>query len=54
MEKLAILLFDIGLWSMYLLIGFIAALLIQGVVYWKTGFSIYNSLNKKFILDQLK
>lgn len=54
MEKLAILLFDIGLWSMYLLIALTVALLIQGVVYWTTGFSIYKWLDKKLILDQLK
>lgn len=49
MEKLAIILFDIGLWSMYLLVGFIAALLIQGITLWTTGFNIYKWLNYNLI-----
>lgn len=32
----------------------IAGMLIQGIVYWITGFSIYNYLIKRLITDQLK
>lgn len=33
----------------YILLAFIIAMLIQGVVYWLTGFSIYNWLSKKLL-----
>lgn len=41
MEKLIIILFDLGLLSFYTIVGMIGALLIQGIVYQLTGFSIY-------------
>lgn len=37
----------------WLSIGFIAFMLIQGITYWATGFSIYNYLKRKFIVEQL-
>lgn len=54
METLIFLLFDIALLITYSLVGFMIAMLIQGIVYWTTGFSIMRFLYKKFILDELK
>ena len=47
MDKLILLGFDFILLTIYSLIGFISFMLIQGIVYWVTGFSIYNWLMKK-------
>lgn len=47
MDKLILLGFDFILLAIYSLIGFISFMLIQGIVYWLTGFSIYNWLMKK-------
>lgn len=44
---------DITLLLIYAFVGFIAFMLIQGVIYWTTGFSVYNYLKRKFILEQL-
>lgn len=37
----------LGIITMYLLLAFIVGMLIQGLTYWLTGFSIYNYLSKK-------
>lgn len=47
MDKLILLEFDFILLAIYSLIGFISFMLTQGIVYWLTGFSIYNWLMKK-------
>lgn len=49
MDKLAILLFDIGLWAMYLIAAQIIFLLIQGITLWTTGFNIHKWLNYNLI-----
>jgi hypothetical protein len=51
MEIIGTLLFDILLLSFYIISSLIIAFLIQGVVYWLTGFSIYNYLNKKLFIE---
>ena len=38
-----------GVLILHLLSAFVVAMLIQGIVYWTTGFSIYNHLYKIFI-----
>lgn len=40
MTSLFILLFDLVLLAVYSMLGFIAFMLVQGIVYWTTGFSI--------------
>jgi hypothetical protein len=42
-----------GMVALELIGVFVAALLIQGVVYWTTGFSIARYLNKKLIKEYL-
>lgn len=42
-----------GMVALELICVFAAALLVQGIVYRITGFSIYNFLKKKLITDQL-
>ena len=42
-----------GLFAL-LIVTFVVGMLIQGIVYWTTGFSIYNFLIKKLITDELK
>lgn len=42
--------FIIALLITYTLTGFIIAMLIQGITYWTTGFSIYNYLMKKVLV----
>lgn len=54
MEKLALLLFDVLLVSFYLLVAFVVFMAVQGLVYWTTGFSIYNFLKKKLITEQIE
>ena len=54
LEKLITVLFSLGLVGMYLAIAFVAAVLIQFIVYQLTGISIYNKLVKVLITDQLK
>jgi hypothetical protein len=49
MEKLLTLLFTFGLWTVYILLGLIGAIIIQGLVYRLTGFSIYRKLEKIFL-----
>lgn len=44
-----------GLVTLGEILGVIAiAMLVQGIVYWTTGFSIYNAFIKIAITDQLK
>lgn len=47
MEIIATLLFDLLLSSFYIISSLFIAFIVQGFVYWLTGFSIYNWLNKK-------
>lgn len=51
MENLIILFLIYGLFAIYLAIGMIVTLLLQAIVYWTTGFSIYNWLNKKLFKE---
>lgn len=51
MEKLVIILLDLGLLSVYTIAGIVGALLIQGIVYQLTGFSIYRWLDKKLFKE---
>lgn len=44
MENLLILIFDLYLLIGYAVAGFIVFMLVQGLVYWTTGFSIYKYL----------
>lgn len=47
MSNLILLVFDLCLLAFYATIGFIGFMLIQGITYWITGFSIYNWLSKQ-------
>lgn len=47
MSNLILLVFDLCLFAFYATIGFIGFMLIQGITYWTTGFSIYNWLSKQ-------
>ena len=47
MSNLILLVFDLCLFAFYAIIGFIGFMLIQGITYWTTGFSIYNWLSKQ-------
>ena len=47
MNNLILLVFDLCLFAFYAIIGFIGFMLIQGITYWTTGFSIYNWLSKQ-------
>ena len=47
MSNLILLVFDLYLFAFYVTIGFIGFMLIQGITYWTTGFSIYNWLSKQ-------
>lgn len=51
MEIIAALLFDLLLFSIYILASLFIAFIVQGFVYWATGFSIYNWLNKKLFWE---
>ena len=42
-----------GTLFIYSAIGFIAFMLVQGITYWTSGFSIYNWLVKKLFTEQL-
>ena len=53
MENLITLLFDIGLWTIYLTVILTVAILIQGIVYRTTGFSIYKFFVRKAILEEI-
>lgn len=53
MENLILLIFDAMLVLFYTLVGFISFMLIQGIVYWVTGFSIYNFTIKKLFTEHL-
>lgn len=51
MEIIATLLFDLLLFSFYIIASLFIAFIVQGFVYWLTGFSIYNWLNKKLFWE---
>ena len=51
MEIIATLLFDLLLSSFYIIASLFIAFIVQGFVYWLTGFSIYNWLNKKLFWE---
>lgn len=51
MEVIATLLFDLLLSSFYIITSLFIAFIVQGFVYWLTGFSIYNWLNKKLFWE---
>ena len=51
MEVIAILLFDLLLSSFYIITSLFIAFIVQGFIYWLTGFSIYNYLNKKLFWE---
>lgn len=51
MEIIATLLFDLLLSSFYIIVSLFIAFIVQGFVYWLTGFSIYNYLNKKLFWE---
>lgn len=51
MEVIGTLLFDLLLSSFYILTSLFIAFIVQGFVYWLTGFSIYNWLNKKLFWE---
>lgn len=51
MEILGTLLFDLLLSSFYIITSLFIAFIVQGFVYWLTGFSIYNWLNKKLFWE---
>ena len=51
MEILGTLLFDLLLSSFYIIASLFIAFIVQGFVYWLTGFSIYNWLNKKLFWE---
>lgn len=53
LDFFVLLAFDIGLLAIYLLIGFIAFMLIQLIVYRLTKFSIYNWLVHNLIDKQM-
>ena len=35
--------------SLYAIFGLAIGILIQGIIYWTTGFSIYNYMYKKYV-----
>ena len=51
MGIIATLLFDLLLSSFYIITSLFIAFIVQGFVYWLTGFSIYNWLNKKLFWE---
>lgn len=51
MEIIGTLLFDLLLSSFYILTSLFIAFIVQGFIYWLTGFSIYNWLNKKLFWE---
>lgn len=51
MEILGTLLFDLLLSSFYIIASLFITFIVQGFVYWLTGFSIYNWLNKKLFWE---
>ena len=51
MEIIGTLLFDLLLSSFYIIASLFIAFIVQGFVYWLTGFSIYNWLNKKLFWE---
>lgn len=51
MEIIGTLLFDLLLSSFYIIVSLFIAFIVQGFVYWLTGFSIYNWLNKKLFWE---
>ena len=53
MEKLAIMLFDLGLISIYLLIGFIGLMIVQLISYKIFNFNLYKNLKYILIDSQL-
>ena len=53
MEKLTIFLFDIGLWSVYLMLALVVGLLIQLISYRVFGFNLYKWLNHNLIMRWL-
>ena len=51
MEIIGTLFFDLLLSSFYIIVSLFIAFIVQGFVYWLTGFSIYNWLNKKLFWE---
>lgn len=51
MEIIGTLLFDLLLSSFYIIASLFIAFIVQGFIYWLTGFSIYNWLNKKLFWE---
>lgn len=51
MEIIETLLFDLLLSSFYIIASLFIAFIVQGFIYWLTGFSIYNYLNKKLFME---
>ena len=51
MEIIGTMLFDLLLSSFYIIASLFIAFLFQGFIYWLTGFSIYNYLNKKLFME---
>lgn len=51
MKIIVTLLFDLLLSSFYIIASLFIAFIVQGFVYWLTGFSIYNWLNKKLFWE---
>lgn len=40
-------LLDFGILAIISIVGFVVFMMIQGITYWTTGFSIYNYIMKK-------
>lgn len=51
MEIIGTMLFDLLLSSFYIITSLFIAFIVQGFIYWLTGFSIYNWLNKKLFWE---
>lgn len=47
MYALLEILLDFGILTLSCLVGFVVFMMIQGITYWTTGFSIYNYIMKK-------
>lgn len=51
MEIFGTLIFDTILATFYIITCLFIAFIFQGFIYWLTGFSIYNYLNKKLFME---
>ena len=51
MEIFGTLIFDTVLATFYIITSLFIAFIVQGFVYWLTGFNIYNYLNKKLFIE---